>query len=82
MYSNDNNDAMWWGSDRNINTNDRNINKIDKSCIYRARIRIIGSNGSEQQPIYFLLLRTTKESFPYHVNVTKYSDFDFIEEWH
>jgi hypothetical protein len=56
-------------------------NAIRKGKKYRARVRLIGSNGQEQHPIYFLLVRTTADASPYLMSVTTQDEFDFIHSW-
>ena len=57
------------------------VNDIQKGKKYRARIRFIGTDGREQKPFHFLLIRTSSNEYPYLVNVTTESDFGFMREW-
>jgi hypothetical protein len=57
------------------------VNAVQRGKKYRARIRFIGADGSEQKPLHFLLIRTTPDEPPYLVNVTTETEFAFIGEW-
>jgi hypothetical protein len=72
----DNSVNLMWGS-----ANGPPVNAIQKGKKYRARIRFIGDDGHEQQPIHLLLLRTSDEEPPYLVNVTTEDEFAFVHEW-
>ena len=54
------------------------VHAIQKGQKYRAIIRFIGSDGTEQSPIRFLLRRTSIDEPPYIVDVTCETEFG---EW-
>jgi hypothetical protein len=54
------------------------LHAIQKGQKYRALVRFIGSNGTEQSPIRFLLRRTSIDEPPYIVDVTCETEFG---EW-
>jgi hypothetical protein len=54
------------------------IHAIQKGKKYRAVVRFIGSDGTEQLPIRFLLRRTSIDESPYIVDVTCETEFG---EW-
>jgi hypothetical protein len=72
----DNSTNLMWGA-----VDGPPVNAVRKSTKYRAQIRIIGAEGTEQLPINFLLIRTTVDEPPYLVNVTKETEFSFANEW-
>ena len=72
----DNSTTLMWGA-----ADGPPVNAIKNGTTYRAQIRVIAADGNEQQPIHFLLIRTTSDERPYLVNVTKETDFSFISEW-
>jgi hypothetical protein len=54
------------------------VHAIQKGKKYRAVVRFIGSDGTEQSPIRFLLRRTSMDEPPYIVDVTCETEFS---EW-
>jgi hypothetical protein len=54
------------------------VHAIQKRKKYRAVLRFIGSDGTEQSPIRFLLRRTSIDEPPYIVDVTCETEFG---EW-
>jgi hypothetical protein len=54
------------------------VHSIQRGKKYRAMVRFIGADGSEQLPIRFLLRRTSVDEPPYIVDVTCETEFD---EW-
>jgi hypothetical protein len=68
--------TLMWGS-----ADGPPVNAIQRSTKYRVRIRFIGTDGHEQKPLHFLLIRTSSNEPPYLVNVTTETEFAFIGEW-